>query len=209
MEKSAHAKWIDTRAPLDAAKRLVAELTIKLMEAEIDLDACTFAELMAFSYVPEDERGDLCLPDDILCKIAEMYVVQSRKNGLPFDLSKIARVNRAWARSVPKFRVDVYEGKAIEMCGSTLLFIDRAVDVNTRAILATFEGQPALLPDGATLMLRNSDGITWRSLRDPPHHAPITLSKKRLLEIYPNYDINTKLVTSRIPGIAYTQANGV
>lgn len=195
--------WTESKIALEASIRNVEDAKSKLKEAEIAMEACKVAELMAYRAVPEDER-ELCLPDDVLRRIIERVITMCRTEGVSFDLSCMACVNKAWARSTPKFRVTAYDGVAIKMICCTLLFNDRAVDVRTSAVLATFEGTPALLPDGATLMLRNSEGITWRSLRTPPHHDTITISMKRILGLYPEYSTNTPLEAFRTPGITFT-----
>lgn len=193
------AKWADTKIALDDAQAVVDDLNRKLLAAKIVLKSRKHDEFMAYCDVPENEREHV-LPDD-----ANRIIIRCLIGMGCNDLSVPALVCHAWKRAIPPPIGIIYNGHDLNLAGSTLLLRDRAVDVNTRAILATFTTSeiPSITPDGATLMLRNADGISWRSLREPPHHAPITMTMQRLLELFPAYSAKTYMRTL-LPGFANT-----
>ena len=202
-------KWLEAKTAMANAKHEIDQQKARLAEAVEHLKECTIAEFKAFRNVPEDERGELSLSDDVMSVIFHKVMIQCRKKVLQFNMADVACVSKAWCRAIPKPHLSFYTEKVIAMGGRTLLFSDRAIDVNTKAILATFDStqHPQLTPDGETLLLSSPTLLEWTSLRHPPHHPPISISYERLLQLEPKFEtvcMNEQLNITRYPGVLFS-----
>ena len=200
----AYDHWAKLKLALDAA-RSDAAIKHRLWKASEDFETALAAEeFEAFCMVPESERdpGFSNLPDNVIYQIQRDVLRQSRSHHMPMSWA-FALTCKAWARVAPKPpHTHTFTGLGLMLRGRTLLLPDRAVDVKTHAVLASFEGTtPSISPDGGTLVVYTTEGLVWRSLRNPPHHAPGSLPT----ELLPFN--GGDLIASSVPGIMLCKNN--